>query len=203
MLPRGREEAGDVQRALRPLQLLVFLTLLATACATSPAGPLAGAGIRNFVEVNRELSRGAQPTAEGVATLSSRHIVTIVNLRPRRSNRHAFDDERAAADHAGIAYRNKPLSNWHAPAASDVEEILSVIGDPAMQPVFVHCQRGADRTGTIVAAYRINHDCWTAERAIREARDHGMGWWQFPMRHFIRKWYDGRRGQPCVPKPLG
>jgi protein tyrosine phosphatase (PTP) superfamily phosphohydrolase (DUF442 family) len=152
--------------------------------------------------VNPELSRGAQPTSEGVATLAGRHIVTIVNLRPDREDHTAFDNEETAARRFSITDIHRALSNWLAPSRSAVEEILSVIDDPTAQPVFVHCQRGADRTGTIVAAYRISHDCWSAERAIREARDHGMGWWQFPMRRFIRRWYDARNDQPCVPKPL-
>jgi tyrosine-protein phosphatase SIW14 len=187
---------------MRQFRLFICLTVIASACATTPAGPLAGAGVRNFVEVNGELSRGAQPTEEGVATLTSRHVVTIVNLRPRREDHNAFDNEEAAAHRFNVTDKHEPLSNWLPPSTSAVEEILSVIGNPAMQPVFVHCKRGADRTGTIIAVYRISHDCWSAEQAIREAREHGMGWWQFPMRRFIQRWYDARKDQPCVPKPL-
>ncbi|HWW62514.1 MAG TPA: sulfur transferase domain-containing protein, partial [Thermoanaerobaculia bacterium] len=116
--------------------------LLATACMSIPEGPLANGGVRNFVEVNPALSRGAQPTAAGVATLAARDIVTIVDLRPRDADPAAFDRERNAAAALGLQFKSYPLSNWFAPPVSRVEEILAAINDRDLQPVFVHCHRG-------------------------------------------------------------
>ena len=171
--------------------------MLASACVSTPAGPLVGSGVRNYHEVDEQLRRGAQPTADGVVKLSSLGIVTIINLRSRSSAPEAFDAEKATADVRMVHYETIPLSNWFAPREGDVERILQIINDPARQPIFVHCQRGADRTGTIVAIYRIMHDCKTADEAIREARQHGMGWWHFPMRRFIRTWYRSKQPQEC------
>jgi protein tyrosine/serine phosphatase len=50
--------------------------------------------------------------------------------------------------------------------------------------VFVHCRRGADRTGALVGFYRIARNGWSAERAYDEARAIGM-----------RSWYTGLRRQ--------
>ena len=36
-----------------------------------------------------------------------------------------------------------------------VERFFEVIDDPASGPIFVHCQRGADRTGAFVGLYRV------------------------------------------------
>ena len=47
---------------------------------------------------------------------------------------------------------------------------LRILQDPTIAPVFAHCRRGADRTGTIVALYRIVHDHWTNQHALDEAR---------------------------------
>ena len=52
-------------------------------------------------------------------------------------------------------------------------------------PVFVHCQFGCDRTGTIVACYRIHHYNWSGESALREAESHGMSRLEFEMRRFV------------------
>ena len=54
-------------------------------------------------------------------------------------------------------------------------------------PVFVHCMRGADRTGAVIAAYRIDHDHWDNYRALKEAMSLGMSFFQLPRQNFIRK----------------
>ena len=67
-----------------------------------------------------------------------------------------------------------------------VERALAIINDPANQPVFVHCKHGADRTGTVVAIYRITHDGWSSEQALHEAKKYGLSWIQFGMKDFIK-----------------
>jgi protein-tyrosine phosphatase len=37
--------------------------------------------------------------------------------------------------------------------------------------VFVHCRRGADRTGVMVALYRITFDHWSADQAVEEMKE--------------------------------
>ena len=62
-------------------------------------------------------------------------------------------------------------------SASAIQMFLDTVSDPAQQPVFVHCQRGADRTGFMVGLYRIAEQGWSAEMAYDEASDNGMRWW--------------------------
>jgi|ERR1041384_8368872 protein tyrosine phosphatase (PTP) superfamily phosphohydrolase (DUF442 family) len=186
---------------MRHRKTSLLLVALFFGCATTPVGSLASAGIRNFHDVDMALSRGAQPSEAGVQALARRHTAIIVDLRPESEDPRAFNSEKAAANASSIEFKNFPLSNWLAPRAETVREVLRVLesATPA-QSVFVHCQRGADRTGTIIAIYRIEHDCKTATEAIREAYEDGMGWWQFPMRHFIRKWYAASQRQTCSPR---
>jgi len=44
----------------------------------------------------------------------------------------------------------------------------------AKKPALVHCKHGADRTGCIVAIYRIVNCGWTRENAIKEFRYGGF-----------------------------
>ena len=73
----------------------------------------------------------------------------------------------------------------------DVERVLTIIDAPENQPVFVHCRRGADRTGTIIACYRITHDGWNADQAKKEARLYGLSRLQHGMMNYIEKFYRG------------
>jgi len=56
----------------------------------------------------------------------------------------------------------------------DLRRVLASIRD-APKPVLVHCWRGSDRTGAVVAAYRIAFQGWTREQAIDELVNGGYG----------------------------
>jgi tyrosine-protein phosphatase SIW14 len=140
----------------------------------------------NFGCVSSTLFRGAQPTEEGIADLAKRGVKTIIYLRDTDKN---SETEEKWAKKAGIKFINVPLGNWFAPEDKRMDRILSHINTRENQPVFLHCKRGADRTGTVIAAYRISHDGWTAEKAKAEAKKFNMGWYQFWMRKYIDNYY--------------
>jgi protein tyrosine/serine phosphatase len=140
----------------------------------------------NFYAVNANLYRGGQPTEAGVKRLAGMGVKTIVNLRGADEN--SFK-EKAWAQNAGIKFIAVDLSNWFRPKTPDIEQIIKYIEAPENQPVFVHCKRGADRTGTIVAAYRISREGWTGKQANAEAKKFGFGWWQVWMKDYIDDYY--------------
>lgn len=139
-----------------------------------------------FHRVNEKLFRGGQPTEDGLKILSQMGIKTVVNLRDDDDRAHV---EGVAARAAGLNYFNLPLAHFDKPADERVKEILSIINAPENQPVFVHCKRGADRTGTIIAIYRIEHDGWTSAEAKEEAKHFGLGFWQVQMKDYIGEYY--------------
>jgi tyrosine-protein phosphatase SIW14 len=55
-----------------------------------------------------------------------------------------------------------------------VEKAVSLMADPANRPVFVHCLRGQDRTGVVVAAYRMEVDGWALPEAEKEMQAYGF-----------------------------
>lgn len=140
----------------------------------------------NFSQVNKNFYRGAQPTENGIKELAKLGVKTIINLRGEDKNSLR---EKEWAQKAGIKFIAVDLKNWLKPKTEYIEQIIKYIDAAENQPVFVHCRRGADRTGTVVAVYRISHDNYTAKQAIDEAKKFDFGWWQFWMKDYINDYY--------------
>ncbi len=169
------------------LACVVTLTLLTSTALTQ--NELRYPELPNFHKVNTVLFRGGQPKPEGFQVLKQLGVKTIINLRD--------DDKRAReegvlAQGEGFRYLNIPLGRWGRPDDKEVEQVLSLINNPENQPVFVHCAHGADRTGVVIAAYRISHDGWNSEQAKAEAKRYGLKPWQLGMKDYIRDYYKRR-----------
>jgi protein-tyrosine phosphatase len=83
------------------------------------------------------------------------------------------------------------MRGMQVPSDAQMERALAVITDDAAGPVFVHCQRGADRTGVVLACYRVQHDGWGKKKALSEARKYGMSWYQIQLQYYVLR-YDPR-----------
>jgi protein tyrosine/serine phosphatase len=140
----------------------------------------------NFAKVDERLYRGGQPKTGGLERLAEMKIKTILNLRTPSLE---TEREREEARSLGMKYFNIPLARVNRPSGEDIKKVLAVIEDPANAPIFIHCKHGADRTGVLIAHYRITHDKWTAEQAIEEADRLGMGFIQFRKRGYIKDLY--------------
>ena len=140
----------------------------------------------NFHRVNSQLYRGGQPKTGGISKLAALGIKTIVNLRQTDDDTRA---EARAADAAGLHYFNIPMPGTSKPTDEQMNRALAVINAPENQPVFVHCKRGSDRTGTVIACYRILKDGWTAHDAKQEAAHYGMWRTELGMKHYIEDFY--------------
>lgn len=197
-----------VLRNLKPeLALCASLALALLALNAVGQTKVRFAELPNFHLVNQQLYRGAQPKAGGLQRLKEIGIKTIVNLRGADEHTQLEEQEARAL---GLRYFNIALPEFSKPKDEDVQHALGLINDAENQPVFVHCRRGADRTGTIIAAYRITHDGWSASEAKQEAEKHGMSWTQRGMKHYIEEFYrqqqtrrgNGRLSDSCVPLNL-
>lgn len=137
------------------------------------AKPLPRPGVPNLFEVAPGLFRGSQPTPAGIVELKRLGIKTIVNLR-------GWDNDEDQLAGQAIGYVSIHFHVWH-PEDEDMVRFLKVANDPARQPVFVHCLRGIDRTGTMVAIYRTAVQGWSKDEAIAEMTQGGFGYdGQFP-----------------------
>lgn len=79
-----------------------------------------------------------------------------------------------------IKYIRKPLSGFTRPTE---EQLMGLLGTITIlrRPLLVRCRRGVDRTGFVIAAYRILVNGWDVERAYQECLDNGhrrwIYWW--------------------------
>jgi tyrosine-protein phosphatase SIW14 len=148
-----------------------------------------------FREVNARLYRGAQPKAGGLERLAQLGIKTIVDLRSAGDRARSEGRE---AHRLGLRYFNVPLKWYGRPKDEQVERVLEIINRPENQPVFVHCGHGRDRTGLIVAVYRITHDGLTGTQAKAEAKRFGMYWWKIGLKNYIEDYYRRWTQPPAV-----
>jgi protein tyrosine phosphatase (PTP) superfamily phosphohydrolase (DUF442 family) len=160
-----------VLKGLAAMMILVAWTVASNAQENTnrPANwaqPVAVPGITNFYQVTTNLYRGAQPTAAGMKQLQAMGIKTVINLRAFHSDK----DEVVGTGLKSVRFETTP---WHA-EEEDVVGFLKMVADTNNLPVFVHCQRGADRTGTMCAMYRIVVCDWTKEEAIAEMKNGGF-----------------------------
>ena len=112
----------------------------------------------NFQKVDDHVYRGAQPTDSGFKELAQLGIKTIVDLRD--VGEHSQADEEKIVTGLGMRYVSIPMHGLSTPKDDKVAAVQALFNDTTNGPVFVHCKRGADRTGMVVAVYRISHDQW-------------------------------------------
>ncbi|HSF23580.1 MAG TPA: sulfur transferase domain-containing protein [Blastocatellia bacterium] len=184
---RARSSA-HIGHGSRILSAVVVWMLIAAAGLAQ--GGLRYAELPNFHRVNERLYRGGQPKAGGIKKLAEIGIKTIINLRGEDSQTGA--GEEAAAKAAGVSYFNIPMPGLSRPTNEQISRVMTVINTRENWPVFVHCKRGSDRTGTVVAIYRISQDEWTADQALTEAKRLGLNWIEFGMKDYVSDYYRDR-----------
>ena len=160
------------------IRAVVVAVLSATAA-------LAGQdSLPNFNMVSDQVLRGGQPSDDGFKKLAERGVKTVVDLR--WIDEHSIPHEKQIVEADGMHFVSIPMKGIGAPSLEQVSKALSVLEDHESWPVFVHCRRGSDRTGTVLACYRIAHDHWQNQKALEEAKTYGLSSFERAMRSFIQ-----------------
>jgi protein tyrosine phosphatase (PTP) superfamily phosphohydrolase (DUF442 family) len=136
--------------------------------AHPPAKRILVAGVGNAGEVTPMLWRGAQPTHEGFQNLAKSGVAIVVDLRFEGDR----DAERRAVTRDGMEYAGIPWS-CHFPQDQITARFLQLVRDNPRKKIFVHCEHGIDRTGMMIAAYRMAEQGWSAEQARQEMIAYG------------------------------
>ncbi len=124
-------------------------------------------GVPNFGEVTPELYRGGLPNASGLKALAAMGVKVVVDLRGNNLT------EKKEAHSLGMEYFAIP---WHCPWPRDESsaKFLKLLQAKRSEKVFVHCRLGDDRTGMMIAAYRMAEEGWSADEAMKEMKAFGF-----------------------------
>jgi len=127
---------------------------------------LTAKGVPNFGQVTPTLYRGGQPSARGFEKLAQMGIDMVVDTGQSKRDEKLIKNLR-------MAYISLP---WHCPFPKDevFERFLKITRENPGKKIFVHCRLGDDRTGMMIAAYRIGQQGWTAQEAMQEMHEFGF-----------------------------
>jgi uncharacterized protein (TIGR01244 family) len=141
-------------------------------------------GVPNFHRVDAHVYRGGQPAPGAWRNLAKLRIRTVVDLRrDGENNEHSTRAEEDSVEAAGMRYINLPMDGIAAPANEQLSTLLAPLQSDEL--VFVHCRSGRDRTGVVIACYRVAHGHWRNREALQEAESYGMHSFERAMKDFI------------------
>lgn len=121
---------------------------------------------KNMYRVNEEIYRSEQPESSSNEELKKLGIKTILNLRDDKSDSLIFLNSDFNLINVKMDARRFK--------SKDVIKALEALKS-APKPILIHCKHGSDRTGLIVALYRITEENWPKEKAIFEMKRGGFG----------------------------
>ena len=147
-----------------------FAALVVGAAATCAVARADSGDLPNFHPVSPGIYRGAAPTQAGLRRLRQMGVRTVIDLRiaPRTVRK-----EKTEAESLGLKWINLPMSG-EPPTQSQVDRLLAALKTAQREPVFVHCQHGADRTGCMLGIYRETEQGWDFDRTYHEMRQYGF-----------------------------
>lgn len=150
---------------MKPTRIFSLLALLAFAGLPAVADDLP-----NFHAVGPGIWRGAAPSEAGLRRLKAMGVKTVIDLRIAPTT---VRKEGIYARSLGFRWINLPMGS-DPPTAKQVSTLLATLDRAPGEPVFVHCQHGADRTGCMLGIYRVTRQAWAFPLAYAEMRRDGF-----------------------------
>jgi protein tyrosine/serine phosphatase len=130
-------------------------------------------GLPNFGRVTNNLYRGGQPTSDGFKSLHAMGVGIVVDLREKPTE---VGSEKRQVEYLGMKSIEIPWSANHEPSSAQIIEFLDLVRANPDTKIFVHCRRGADRTGAMIAAYRIAVEHKPVAEAVSEMHQYHYDW---------------------------
>lgn len=124
-------------------------------------------GFNNLFKIDEDLYRAEQPNTKDMLVLQQFGIKSILNLRLIQNDNYEARKTFLKLNHVSV--------NTFKMSYNQVLESIRII-DSAEKPILIHCLHGSDRTGVVVAVYRIVKQGWAKEEAIAEFAQGGYGY---------------------------
>lgn len=150
-------------------------------------------GLQDFAQITPTLFRGGRPTEEGLACLAKMGVSIVI------SEEGKYKDLRKPVERLGMQYVSM---FWECsfPKDNTFAKFLQLLRDNPGKKVFVYCHYGDDRTGMMIAAYRMAEQGWTAAEAKEEMKDFGFNFFHRRIctglsdyeNHFPQHWREGK-----------
>ncbi len=122
--------------------------------------------LKNFYKVSNEIYRSAQPDKEEMRMAEKMGVKTVLSLRN-------YNDDKDEAKGTGLILKRVKMN---AGDINDKEIIIAMrIIKESEKPILVHCLHGSDRTGAVIAMYRIIFEGVSKEKAIEEMKEKKYG----------------------------
>jgi len=134
------------------------------------AKSVAAVKLENLHKVDEKVYRSAQPSTEEFKKLYAYGIRYNLNLRQLHNDDKALSDTPIETHHIRV--------NTSKMSYEQLVEAVSYILKRD-DKTLVHCLHGSDRTGTVIAGYRIGVQGWSKEKAIDEFVNGGFGYHSF------------------------
>lgn len=183
--------------ALTPACSPAQSTSPADEARAAPAAKIKAKGLPNLGRVNDNLYRGGQPEARHKAFEQLRElgIDIVVNLRDDQDD---TEEERRLVEALGMQFVSIPWSGHKDPDNAQVAEFLRLVRENPDKQIFVHCRRGAERTGVMLAAYRMSVEGWTPEQALAEMEEFKFrGFWFRHLKRYVREFPEHWENEPA------
>lgn len=121
---------------------------------------------------------------------ANRRFKTVINLQTGwfEALLSTEDEELLECYIENINYYDFCLNQFFPPKNRQVAVALSILKrEPA--PIYIHCRHGHERTGFVIAAYRMQVCGWTFADAYKEWKDMGCHWlWRLFWKKELRKY---------------
>jgi len=183
---------GPIRACFAPLLSWCLMTSYAVvpndAFASNPKHPAPGTSIVLFAEIDEGVYKGSKLKNDAdYRFLQSKNVKTIIDIKffP-----WLYRFEKKKAEKYGIKVIPLTINaSPIVPSETHVRQILCLLADKRLRPIYFHCDVGRDRTSLIATLYEIYFRGLAPENAWQEMKHFGFkdGWTLHGLKSYLQR----------------